>query len=120
VGSVVMGLGQTDMCKRLQNFVMLLGLDFMPPDQIANMSLNGLRRRVATRDKTQTGTQMDEPLVALDLGHWFHLVGPLHYHFFPKKHFVGGSSGLGFFSMRHSANFEQEVIFKNIVSGDCG
>jgi hypothetical protein len=49
------------MCGSLQNSVMLLGLDFMPPDQIANMSLNGLRRRVATHDKTQTRTQMDEP-----------------------------------------------------------
>jgi hypothetical protein len=45
---------------------MLLGLDFMPLDQIDHMSLNGLRRRVATRDKTQTGTQMHEPSVALD------------------------------------------------------
>jgi hypothetical protein len=68
VGSVVMGLGQTDVWS-LQNSVMLLGLDFMPLDQIANMSLNGLRRRVATRDKTQTMTQMDELLVALDLRH---------------------------------------------------
>ena len=47
---------------------MLLGLDFMPPDQIVDMSLNDLRRRVLTRDKTQTETRMDEPLVALDLG----------------------------------------------------
>jgi hypothetical protein len=46
---------------------MLLGLDFMPPDQIGHMSLNGLRRRVATHDKTQIETQMDEPSVALDL-----------------------------------------------------
>jgi hypothetical protein len=48
---------------------MLLGLDFMPLDQSVDMSLNGLRRRVATHDKTQTETQMDEPSVALDLGH---------------------------------------------------
>jgi hypothetical protein len=48
---------------------MLLGLDFMPLDQIVDMSLNGLRRRVATHDKTQTRTQMDELSVALDLGH---------------------------------------------------
>jgi hypothetical protein len=64
---------------------MLLGLDFMPLDQIVNMSLNGLRRRVATRDKTQTGTQMDEPSVALDLGTEFQLVGPLHCHFIDRK-----------------------------------
>jgi hypothetical protein len=48
---------------------MLLGLDFMPSDQIGHMFLNGLRRRVATRDKTQTETQIDEPSVALDLEH---------------------------------------------------
>jgi hypothetical protein len=48
-----MGLGQIDLWE-LTKFVMLLGLDFMPPDQIDHMSLNGLRRRVATHDKTQT------------------------------------------------------------------
>jgi hypothetical protein len=35
-----------------------------------NMSLNGLRRRVATHDNTQNGTQMGEPLVALEPEHW--------------------------------------------------
>jgi hypothetical protein len=48
---------------------MLLGLDFMPPDY-GHMSVNGLRRRVVTYDKTQTRTQMDEPSVALDTEHW--------------------------------------------------
>jgi hypothetical protein len=48
---------------------MLLGLDFMPIDQSVDMSLNGLRRRFATRDKTQTYTWMDELSIALDLGH---------------------------------------------------
>jgi hypothetical protein len=48
---------------------MLLGLDFMPTDQIGHMSLNGLMRRVATHNKTQTGTGMDELSVALDLEH---------------------------------------------------
>jgi hypothetical protein len=54
---------------------MLLGLDFMPSDQIGHMSLNGLRRRVATIDKTQTRTWMHEPSVALDLEHGFQLLG---------------------------------------------
>jgi hypothetical protein len=49
---------------------MLLDLDFMPLDQIANMSLNGLRRLVATHDKTQTWAQMDEYSIALDLRNW--------------------------------------------------
>jgi hypothetical protein len=56
-------------CGRLQNFVTFLGLYFMPLNQIGDMSLNDKRRRVATRDKTQTETQMDEPSVALDLDH---------------------------------------------------
>jgi hypothetical protein len=54
------------MCKSLRNFVMLLGLDFMLLEQSVDMSLDGLRRQVATRDKTQTKTWMDEPSVALD------------------------------------------------------
>jgi hypothetical protein len=45
---------------------MSLSLDFMPPDQIDHMSLSGLRRRVATRDKTQTKTQIDELSIVLD------------------------------------------------------
>jgi hypothetical protein len=45
---------------------MLLDLYFIPLEQIGDMSLNGLRRQVATRDKTQTETRMDEPSVALD------------------------------------------------------
>jgi hypothetical protein len=48
---------------------MLLGVAFMPADQIVNMSLNGLRRQVATHDKNQIGTRMDEPSIALNLGH---------------------------------------------------
>jgi hypothetical protein len=91
------------MCGSLQKSVMLFGLDFMPLDQSVNMSLNGLRRRVATRDKTQTETWMDEPSVALDQGTWFQLVGPIHCHFVDQKPFVGGSLALWFFSMRHSA-----------------
>jgi hypothetical protein len=69
VGSVVTWALAKQTCGSLQNSVMLLSLDFMPPDQIGHMSLNGLRRRVATRDKTQTETQMDEPSVALDPEH---------------------------------------------------
>jgi hypothetical protein len=46
------GLGKTDLWE-LTNFCYAAGLDFMPPDQIGHMSLNGLRRRVATHDKTQ-------------------------------------------------------------------
>jgi hypothetical protein len=46
-----------------------LGLDFMPPDQIGHMSLNGLRRRVATHDKTQTRTRMGELSIELDSKH---------------------------------------------------
>jgi hypothetical protein len=49
---------------------MMLDLDFMPSNQICHMSLNGLRRRVSTHDKTQTKTQMHEPSGALDSENW--------------------------------------------------
>jgi hypothetical protein len=82
VGSVVTWALEKQTCRSLQNSVMLLGLDFMPLDQSVDMSLNGLRRRVATHDKTQTETQMDEPSVALDLGHRVSASGahPLSFH----------------------------------------
>jgi hypothetical protein len=48
---------------------MFLNLDFMAPKQISNMSLNGFRRRVATRDKNLTETWMEKSLVALDPRH---------------------------------------------------
>jgi hypothetical protein len=54
---------------------MLLGLDFMPLDQTGHMSLNDLRRKVATRDKNQNETQMDEPSVALKPEHRFSASG---------------------------------------------
>jgi hypothetical protein len=54
LASVVMWTLAKQTCGRLRKFVMLLGLDFMPMDQIDHMSLNGLWRRVATHDKTQT------------------------------------------------------------------
>jgi hypothetical protein len=54
---------------------MLLGLDFMPSDQIGHMSLNDLRRRVATIDKTQDETQMHELSVALDPEHQVSAIG---------------------------------------------
>jgi hypothetical protein len=49
---------------------MLLGLDFMPLDQIANMSLNVLRQ-VKTQDKNLIEPRMDKPLVSFDLGNLF-------------------------------------------------
>ena len=54
---------------------MLLDLDFMPSDQIGHMSLNGLRRRVATINKTQIATKMHEPSVALDLEYLVSTIG---------------------------------------------
>jgi hypothetical protein len=59
VGSVVVWDLAKHTCGSLWNFVMDLGFDFMLLDQIANMSLNGLRRRLATRNKTLTEPQMD-------------------------------------------------------------
>jgi hypothetical protein len=63
-----MGLGQTDLWE-LTKLCYAARFGFYALDQIGHMSLNGLRRRVATHDKTQTGTQMDEPSVALDPEH---------------------------------------------------
>jgi hypothetical protein len=62
-----MGLGKK-ICGGLQKFVMILSFNFIPPDQISNMSLNELKRRFATRNKNLTQHQMDELLIALDLG----------------------------------------------------
>jgi hypothetical protein len=41
----------------------------MPPEKISNMSLNCLRRQVATHDKNIDGTWMEKTSIALDLGH---------------------------------------------------
>jgi hypothetical protein len=58
-------LGQIDLQELMEvRYATLFG--FYAPDQIDHMSLNGLRRRVATLDKNQTGTHMHEPSVALD------------------------------------------------------
>jgi hypothetical protein len=64
-----MGLGQTDLWELTKLCYDDARFGFYAPDQIGHMSLNGLRRRVATHDKTQTGTWMDELSVALDLKH---------------------------------------------------
>jgi hypothetical protein len=77
------------MCESLQNSIMLLSLYFMPSDQIIDMSLNDLRRRAATCDKTQTETQMEEPLVSLDLGLRFLSSGAPPMSFcFPNNHLL--------------------------------
>jgi hypothetical protein len=47
---------------------MLINLYFMPLEKISIMSLNGLLRRVATRDKNLIEPRMDELLVVVDLG----------------------------------------------------
>jgi hypothetical protein len=97
---------------------MLLGLDFMPSDQIGHMSLNGLRRRVATIDKTQTRTRMHEPSVALDPKHQVSAIGaPMLSFHRPKNNLFGVSPTLGFWSMRHSAISEEEVDFKEHCVG---
>jgi hypothetical protein len=76
-------------CGSLQKFVIMLSLDFMPLDEIANISMNDLRRRVETCDKTLIEPQMNEPLVSLDLGHWVSVSGapPLSFCFL-ENHFL--------------------------------
>jgi hypothetical protein len=76
-------------CGILQNYVMLLDLDFMPSDQIGHMSLNGLRRQVATIDKTQIGTRMHEPSVELDPEYLVSAIGAPTLSFYqPKKNLL--------------------------------
>jgi hypothetical protein len=79
MGSVVTWSLDKNTCRILRNSIMPLSLDFMPSDQITNMSLNDLRRRIATHDKNLTMDQMDEPSVEWtqsiglqlwDSGHW--------------------------------------------------
>jgi hypothetical protein len=67
---------------------MQLGLDLIPPDEISHMSLNGLRTRVATRDKNQIGTSMDESSVALDLEKFVSYSGAPPLSFIPMKNYL--------------------------------
>jgi hypothetical protein len=66
-----MGLGQIDL--RAYETLLCCLIWIFSPEQIA--PLNGLRNRVATIDKTQTGTRMHELLVALDLEHRVSTIG---------------------------------------------
>jgi hypothetical protein len=52
--------------RSLRNSFIPVGLDFMPPDQNVNTSLNGLRRRVATHHENLTRPRMNETLIALN------------------------------------------------------
>jgi hypothetical protein len=112
VDSVVAWALAKHMCSRLLNSTMLLGFNFIPLDQIANMSLNGMRRRVATRDKNLTGAQMEKTSVALDSGTWFHLGGPLLHHYVSHKIICWRILKLGFFSVRHNAISKQVDDFE--------
>ena len=86
MGSVVMRDLVKHTCGSLWNSIIPLNLDFIPHNQIVNMSLNDLRRRVATHDKNKNGNQMDEPSIALDTGHHVSTTGaPLMLFCFPKK-----------------------------------
>jgi hypothetical protein len=66
----------------LINSVILLGLDFMPPDKISNIFLNDLRRKVVTHDKTLIKPHMDELSYSLDSEHQVTSKGtPLSFYF---------------------------------------
>ena len=68
-GSVFTWTLDKQMCEILQNSTVLLGLYFVPTNQIVNIYMNGLRRQVSTCDKTLTWPWMDEPSISLDLEH---------------------------------------------------
>jgi hypothetical protein len=85
VGTVVMWELVIHTFWSLQNSVTSPGCDFVPPDQIVIVSLNGFRRRVATHHSTQTVPQIDETPVMLDSWHQFQLGGPLSYDFVTHK-----------------------------------
>jgi hypothetical protein len=68
---------------------MLLVLDFMPLDQIGHISLNDLRRRVASHNKNQNETWMHELSVALDPKHRVSAIGAPTLSFCrPKNHLL--------------------------------
>jgi hypothetical protein len=97
VGSVVTRALEKTYVKELRELRYASQFGHYNPDQIANMSLNGLRRQVETHDKTLTWTQMDEPSVALDSGHHVSARGtPLPSFHCPKKHFFFLSIEIGF------------------------
>jgi hypothetical protein len=82
LGSVFVWASAKKMCRSLHNYVVFTILVFITPYQIANMSLNGLRRRVATRNKTVTKCRMQKLSIALDMGHRFSNSGttPVSFH----------------------------------------
>jgi len=65
MGSIIMWALTKHTCGSLQKSIMLLGLDFMPLDQILNVSLNGLKKRVATCHKTVIRAWMYEMMIVL-------------------------------------------------------
>jgi len=61
VGSVVTWAFSKHTCRSiLRNSIIQLSFNFIPPNQIVNMSLNDLRRRVATHHKNIIDPRMDE------------------------------------------------------------
>jgi hypothetical protein len=70
VGSMVVWALAKNTCARAYKTLLCCSVWILCPwTKLPTCPLNGLRRRVATHDKTQTKTQMDELLVALDPGH---------------------------------------------------
>jgi hypothetical protein len=92
---------------------MPLDLDFMPPDQIGHMSLNDLRGELQLAIKLKLGLEWVNRQL-----HWIQSIGfqlgggGLLSFCPPENHCFGVSLALGFWSMRHSAIFEEEVDFQ--------
>jgi len=99
--------------RSLGNSVTSPDCDCLLPYQIVIVSLNGFKRRIATFHNTQNMPRIDELSVSLDSWHWIPVRGrPSPMISSLVKVFVRGSSGLGFFSVRHNTNPTQRVDFQ--------
>jgi len=68
MGRMVMRALANKTCGRIQKSIIPLGLGSIPPNQIVNISLNGLRRWVATFHKNVIVPWINEISIALEFG----------------------------------------------------
>jgi len=91
--------------RSLWNSIIILSFDFISPNQIVNMSMNGLRRRVASRHKILTKTLIYESSIALDSWHQITIRGTPLYDFVSRKMACLRIYGTRFFLSKAQCNF---------------